>query len=337
MPSAARVKWAEFRVAVVSIAALAILSVLLYLLLGGSLLTEKAYLYVYIPDATGLGPSSPVRVDGVTVGKVAAVDLSGSKDPQRVVRVTLVVARSVLAAIPPGSYVQLSFEDPVGNKYIDITSRGSGQRQPYSEIPFKEQTDFLKSLDLAQFEKQLRDVDAVLSEIEAGKGRVGQLVLGTQIYSDLRKRLGQIEHDVRAAASTQSSVGEALYTDKLYRQMTAPVVALDQALAKIQSGQGAGLYLRDSAQYDQLRTAMSDLGSAIAGLRNDPLLQSDELYRQWTSGVVGMIQSVDQIRASPMFANSPMYDNLNGFAKELRDNLRDFREHPSKYLRMKVF
>jgi phospholipid/cholesterol/gamma-HCH transport system substrate-binding protein len=334
MPSIEHVRWAKFRVAVVTVAALVILAVLLYLLTGGSMFTEKTTLYVYIPDATGLTQASPVRVDGITVGKVGAVDLSGSQNPKRVVRVTLLVARDTLGAIPTESFAQLSFEDPVGNKYVDITSRGSATRQPFSEIPYREQTDFMKSLDLNQFEQQLRDMDAVLQDIETGTSRVGQFVLGTEMYDDLRKRLGQIEHDVRVAASTESSVGEALYTDRLYRQMLAPVTALDQTVARLASGQGPGLLLRDTAQYDALRSAVAELGNTVEGLRNGPLLQSDELYRGWLQMVTGLIRSVDDFRTGPIFANTPDYENLNGLAKEWRDSIRDFRLHPEKYMRL---
>src|SRR5262245_36098860 len=144
MPSAERVKWAQFRVLMVSLVAIVILGVLVYLLTSGSLFTKKATLYLYIPDATGLSQASPVRVNGIGVGKVSAVNLSGSTDPKRVVRVTLAVDHGALSVIPPGSFAQLSVEDPVGNKYVDITSRGTGTRQPDTEIPYREQTDFLK-------------------------------------------------------------------------------------------------------------------------------------------------------------------------------------------------
>src|SRR5579871_1716365 len=94
------VTWARFRVTVVAITALAILSVLVYLLTGGTLLTEKITLYLYIPDATGLDSSSLVRVNGIDVGKVDKVDLSGSSEPNRVVRLTLKIENEKLADIP---------------------------------------------------------------------------------------------------------------------------------------------------------------------------------------------------------------------------------------------
>ena len=97
MPSARHIRWAKFRVLTVSAAAVVILSILAYLLTGGTLLTKRAMMYLYIPDATGLGPGAPVRVDGIGVGKVRSVALSGSTEPNRVVKVTMTVERYRLA------------------------------------------------------------------------------------------------------------------------------------------------------------------------------------------------------------------------------------------------
>ena len=55
MPSARQIRWAKFRVLTVCAAAVVILSILAYLLTGGSLLTQKATMYLYVPAATGLG------------------------------------------------------------------------------------------------------------------------------------------------------------------------------------------------------------------------------------------------------------------------------------------
>src|SRR3989442_1561007 len=154
MPSAGRVSWAKFRVAAVAVAALIILGVLAYLLTGGTLLEPKVSLYLYIPDATGLAPDSPVRVDGIGVGKVDSVTLSGSNDPKRIVKVTMRVGVDKLKSIPVDSSAQISVENFIGDRYVDITSgtnpnsiRGGG------EIVYKNQTDFVKSLDLTQLEQ----------------------------------------------------------------------------------------------------------------------------------------------------------------------------------------
>src|ERR1700740_3664569 len=99
MPSASRVRWAKFRVSVLTTAALAILLTLFYLLTGGTLLEQKASIYLYVPDATGLDKDAPVQVNGIDVGKVAKVELSGQTDPNRIVKIIMTVERERLESI----------------------------------------------------------------------------------------------------------------------------------------------------------------------------------------------------------------------------------------------
>jgi ABC-type transporter Mla subunit MlaD len=140
MPSARRVKWAKFRIAAVAVSACAILGTLIYLLTGGSLLRERTELYLFIPDATGLGRDSPVRVDGIGVGKVTSVALSGSSEPNRVVRVVMSVHRDQLSEIPKDSFAQITAETVVGDQFVDVTSGKSAEPiRPGSELAYKAQ------------------------------------------------------------------------------------------------------------------------------------------------------------------------------------------------------
>jgi phospholipid/cholesterol/gamma-HCH transport system substrate-binding protein len=162
--------------------------------------------------------------------------------------------------------------------------------------------------------------------------------MGEQMYNDLRKRFAQIQSGVRAATSTTSEVGRELHTDLLYRQISQPLVDLDRGLARLQSGQGsAGQLLRDSAQYEKLRSDMADLRHSIADLRAAEFMRSDDLYADWNRRVVSLIESVDAFNRGPGMATTQAYDNLNGFARELQGTLRDFRLNPRKYMRLKVF
>jgi phospholipid/cholesterol/gamma-HCH transport system substrate-binding protein len=339
MPSARQVRWAKFRVVTVCAAALIILAVLAYLLTGGSLLTQRATMYLYIPDATGLEPGAPVRVDGIGVGKVRSVTLSGSSQPSRVVKVTMTVERRRLASIPDDSTAQLASETMIGDRFVDITS-GTSRRYvlPGGEVAFKGSPDLLKSLDVAQFEKQLKIASALLDDIEQGRSDLGQFVMGEQMYIDLRKRFSQIQSGIRAAASTTNEVGRELYTDRLYRRISQPLVELDRSLARLQSGQGnAGRFLRDSAQYEKLRSDMDALRRSIADLRAAEWMQSDSLYADWNRRILSLIESVDAFSRAPAMTTSQAYDNLNGMARELQETVRDFRQNPRKFMRLKVF
>jgi len=76
MPSAKLVNWAKFRVLAVAVAAMLILGTISYLLTGGSVLEPKITLYLYMDDATGLAPGSPVRVCAMTLRPVPARSFS---------------------------------------------------------------------------------------------------------------------------------------------------------------------------------------------------------------------------------------------------------------------
>jgi phospholipid/cholesterol/gamma-HCH transport system substrate-binding protein len=344
MPSRRAVSWAKFRVFMVAVCGLSILGVLVYLLTGGTLLEVKTSLYLYIPDATGVAPGSPVRVDGINVGKVRSVKLSGLTDPNRIVQVVMTIEIEHLRSIPLDSYAQIGADTLIGDKFVDISSgRLRASMPPNGEIRYQPQTDIMKNLDLAQFERKLREVDAQLRDIEEGRGLVGQFVQKEALYNDTRQKLIDLERGLTAAARTTGQVGQVLYTDALYNRINEPVRQLDDTLARIQSGQGtAGRLLRDAADYDRLRAQAADLRNTLAGIRagSGPigeLVVSDAAYRDLVQKAASMIGAVDRFNSTPALTTSEMYDNLNGAAREMRDFFRDFRESPKKYLRLKLF
>lgn len=339
MPSVRRVRWAKFRVTVLCAVALAILLTLAFLLTGGTLLEAKTTIYLYVPDATGLVKDSPVRVDGIDVGKVRAVELSGERDPNRVVRVIMTVERDRLDTITADSFAEISSDSLIGDKYVDITSQVSTAHiPPNGEIHLKPASTVVKSLDLPQLQAQLRSIDALLADIQLGNSTMGQFVQGREIYDDLQNSVGKIQRAFHAAVSSTSVIGNALYNEELYNNVSTPLVKLDQTLAQIQSGQGAaGQLLHDTAQYESSMKSIRDLRASIAGIRAGVWMQSDEMYRDWDRAVVSFIQQVNQINADPLLNSTAGYESLNGMVRELGATLKDFRGNPRKYLRLKVF
>ncbi len=311
----------------------------MYLLTGGTLLSPKSKIYMYIPDATGLDKDSPVRVDGIDVGKVSKVELSGQTDPQRVVRVVMIVENVYLNSITDDSYAEISSDSLIGDKFVDVTSQTSaGHIMPNGELHLKPPSDLAKSMDLPQLEAQLRDLDALLADIESGRSQLGQFVLGSDVYNKVRDGVGRIETAFHGAVSTTTLVGGMVYNDAMYNQIAAPMAKLADALAAAQSGQGtAGQLLRDTAQYDSALKQVQDLRESVAQIRAGAWMQSDEMYRDWNRTLVSFIQRVDNVNAYPLLNSNAVYENLTGMAEETRTTLREFRQDPRKFLRLKVF
>jgi phospholipid/cholesterol/gamma-HCH transport system substrate-binding protein len=339
MPSVLQVRWAKFRVATLSAVALLILLVLVYLLTGGTLLQPKTHLYVYINDATGLGSGSPVRVDGIGVGVVDSVGFSGSKDPLRIIRVQMTIERERLPSITDDSIAQISNDSFIGDKFVDITTgKSPGHIAENGELHFKAQPDLMRSVDLTDFEHQLRAVDETLADIETGRLPFGQFIIGDQVYNSMRRRFAELQNSLKRAEATNAQVGGLLYTDALYRNIHAPILQLDQKIAFLQSGQGElGRLLRDPAQFQQLRGMLQDLQKSIADARQADFMQSGDTYSGWSEAVASLSRQVDNVNSSRLLNAADVYESLNGAARETQKSIKDFRENPRKYLRLKIF
>jgi ABC-type transporter Mla subunit MlaD len=339
MPSVEQVNWAKFRVSAVAVVALLILGVIAALLTGGTLLSPKTTVYLFMPDATGVGPDSPVRVDGIGVGKVALVELTGSNQPDRVVRVTMTIERERLPSITEDSSAQASSDNLIGDKFIDVQS-GTSEKHlgPGGELHFKSSPELMKSIDLSQFQQSLRDIQALLDEIEKGESPLGKFVMTDTLYNDVRKKVADLEHAARAALQNTSSTGQALNTDVLYRQIVDPLHKLDAGLLKFQSGQGSGAaLLTDARQYDEMRSQVADFRHSIEKLHAEEMLHSETAYLSWIRQVETFIGQVDAMNAAPMLTSPAVYDNFNGMAQELHTTVKEFREDPRKLMRIKIF
>jgi phospholipid/cholesterol/gamma-HCH transport system substrate-binding protein len=277
-------------------------------------------------------------VDGIDVGKVDSVALSGSQKPDRVVKVIMTVRRERLASIPADSFAQISSDSLIGDKFVDVTSGKNPRRlSSEDEMIYKDQPELLKTLDLAQFTRQLRLLDATLTDIEQGRSQFGKFVQGDEFYRDLITKMSDLHRAIREAVSTTSTVGGLLSSDRLHQQLIDFLAGLDQAVARIQSGQGAARPLRDSAQYEQLLGSVREFRNSVQQLRGNELLRSDAAYTGLSQGLAALIRSVDEINANPMLNTTVAYEDLNGTLSQLRDTIRDFRLNPRKYLRLKVF
>jgi phospholipid/cholesterol/gamma-HCH transport system substrate-binding protein len=339
MPSAQQVNWAKFRASAVILAGLLILGTLAFLLTGGTFLEPKTQIYLFLPDATGVAPGSPVRVDGIGVGKVILVELSGSNEANRVVKVTMSIGRDRLASITGDSTAETATDTIIGDKFIDVTSgTGASHLMPGGELQFKGSGDLMQRVDIAQFQKQMHLIELLLDDIEQGRSPLGEFIMGETIYNDLRKRITELQRGIHVAADTTTAVGQALYTDTLYRQITEPLRQLDESLARLQSGQGTGgALLRDTQQYEQALAQVADLRRSIESLHGAEMMTSDRAYREWTRQAAAIVRQVDEFNAGPMLTTSAVYDNLQGMAKEFQATTREFRENPQKFLRIKLF
>lgn len=349
MPAARRIQWAKFRIGATAFTALLILGVLLSLMLQGRLFQDWQTVRVFVSDASGLYEDAPVRLNGIPVGQVASVRLSGQPDPARAVELTFRIARYHRQRIPSDSIVSITPQNIQGEQFVEISQGRSTAAVPNGgELTFQPTPEVLRALDLAQFERRMRQIDDLLAEIEKGQGALGQLVKGTKLYDGTVQSLIRAEKSLRAAVAPQQAVGQLLYRDTRYEELLEPVRRLDARLAALERGEGSGgRLLRDPRQYDELLQSAAGLRRQVAEAnagrgRWGRFIADDAQYRRWVTQVNGFIRTVDTYAAGDsgmgrLIAGEQPYESLNGAMLQMQQGLRDFRQNPRKYLRMGVF
>src|SRR5256885_666221 len=145
MPDPKKVSWAQLRIGIMAAVAMAILAVLIFLLTGsGGIFTSYASLYTYMDDSAAMNTSTPVRLNGITIGKINKIDFSGLKEKGKIVVIVMDVRRNMLSQIPEDSAVGVDAANLLGDKFINITKGqssvpikdgGTLKSQPVQDIP----------------------------------------------------------------------------------------------------------------------------------------------------------------------------------------------------------
>ena len=122
MASQKKVRWAQLRVGILATVAMIIAGTLIFLLTSQSnFLTGEFELRTYMVDSAGMAENAQVRLNGIFVGHISKVQLSGSHDPQRTVEIRMKLSRKYLELIPDDSRAAISASNLLGDKYINIT------------------------------------------------------------------------------------------------------------------------------------------------------------------------------------------------------------------------
>ncbi len=181
-----------------AIAALAIIGVLIFLLTGSEHpFATRSTIYTFMEDSAALTANSAVRLNGIQVGKVTKIALSGENDPKRVIRMDLQIEEKYLPAIPIDSMAGIGAENVLGTKFINIKKgRSRVAVKAGQEIGAKDSTDFNDVIEsgntlLAQLQGILTRVDAIVGQVEVGKGSIGKLLVDDELYNRLNSTVGR--------------------------------------------------------------------------------------------------------------------------------------------------
>lgn len=354
MPTPSKLSWSQLRVGVMAAVALILLGVLVfYITSSRGFFTREHKIYSYLAAAPSIAKGAPVRLNGLAVGNVSKVDFSGESRPGRFIRVEMNIYDRFLRLIPADSTVSVGSENLLGSRLIDITKGSSSEIvKTGGELPSDSTTeveDLMKQgkTTLAAAELILKRVEAIVAQVELGRGSIGRILKDEELYNRINSIAGEGEKMVRAINSGKGTMGRLIYDEQLYQNLHTTLTRVDSLIEGIQRGEGtAGKLLKDPALYDDTRKTVNELRTLVADLNAGKgtagkFLKDEELHNRLNATIQKVNVLIDNLNAGKgtmgqLLVNQQLYENLNGATYELQGLMKDFRANPKKFLRIKL-
>ncbi|MGD1092778.1 MAG: MlaD family protein [Bryobacteraceae bacterium] len=359
MPQQTKIKWAQLRVGIMAIVALSILGWLIFLLTGtNGLFKSKSDLFAYVGDSSDIAEGAPVRLNGIVVGQVRSVALSGSNDPRRVVKIDMQVDNEYLPSIPVDSKSQVAQSNLLSTRYMNITKGSSSQTvQPGAELtsgtsPALEDLFQQGDTTLSALQDTIKKLDGIIDAIQVGHGTIGKLLADETLYNRILDLANEGDKLVGTLNSTvtsdQNTIGKVLHDNNaLYNNVQDSLARVKTLVDDIDHGPGViGKLVQDPALYDDTRNTIADVRQVLADINAGKgtvgkLLKSDDLHNQIQATIGRLDSLLDKINGGQgtlgqLLVNPQLYDTLNGTTNELHGLLKDFRANPKKFLRIKM-
>ncbi len=355
MPSKERVNFAQFRVGILGLVALFFVVLLVFLLTGNTHpFRKEVELHAYVSDAAALNAGAPVRINGIQAGKVTEVALSGSNDPQRIIKINFEVYQDMLKQLPDDSLASIGSDNLLGStKFLSI-AKGKNQEtlKPGATI---------KSADTLEFDQLVRQgysvldslqgtvakIQKIVEQVEVGHGTIGKLLVDETLYNSLQATVNQVQLLTTTLNTKKGTVGRLVNDDTIYNEVQSAVAKVDSIMQGLQQGKGtAGLLLNDRKVYDDLDTSVTQLNTILRDLNAGKgtagqLLKRDKIANQLSGTLAKINLTVDKLNSGQgtlgqLLVNPQLYDEATGTTRELHALLKDFRANPKKFLSIKL-
>ncbi len=341
-----QVTWADLRVGLFVLVGLFLLAVGVLYVTGTTVLGERYTLRTYMESVEGVARGAPVRLDGIDIGNVEEIRVvPDAKEPGRNIELRMRVNKDYQEMIRTDSIARLTTEGLLGNRYVSI-SRG------FTGVPVQEGGE-VPGLDVAPidtvFDQTIQvaeRVNAILRDLQQGKGTVGRLLTDESLFVDLRNTVDQASKLVAEVREGRGSVGKLFASEELYNKVDSTLTRANNIIAAVERGEGTlGKIIYDPAFYDNARLFLERGNGLLDSIQQGrgtlgKLVVEDTLYNNLNSAVANVESATSKLNRGDnsmgkFFTDPQFYDNVTGLAGDLRLLIGEFRQNPKKFLRIK--
>jgi phospholipid/cholesterol/gamma-HCH transport system substrate-binding protein len=343
MPRTRSLAWSELKIGLVTVFALVMATLLIFLLSGeGGFFWQRYSLKTVFPNVAGLKEGAPVRLAGVEVGSVTGVELVGDR-----VEVVVEISRDMQPQVTDMSLASLGSVSLLGEAAVDITA--STQGTPIPEWGYIRAGAAAGSLTevTTQAAEGIEELTVLLQDIRRGRGTVGRLITDEALYNQMSGLVSAAEDVVRNVSQGRGTLGRLANDPAAAKALEASLQNFEAVTARIKAGEGSlGKLLSDDALAKSLTSTTTNLDSITGRISRGEgtagaLLSERQLYDRLNS----MSERLDKVMsgleqgqgtAGQLLRDRQLYENMNAAVGELRNLLRDVRADPRKFLNVRV-
>jgi len=361
MPSQHEVRWSQLKVGVIVLVSSLILCGLLFLMTSASGLTlfsKKLIVTTYFENAAGLKVGAAVNLQGVTIGTVEQVTVT--TDPERKltpVKVVMKLDGKYQDVLRQDSKAALTTVGVLGDTVVDVNSQNAvgaplrdGDELHTLETPNIQDVVKASQGTIEQLNVILAKMNAIVDNIQSGKGSVGQLINSPELYDKMNKTVTELNTLEANLNAGKGSAGKFLTDDGLYDRLNATTAKLDGIANDLQAGKGsAGKLLKDDALYNNLNTTLTRTNALLDDVQHGKgaagMLINDQEFakklRETVEQTNTLLANVNQGKGTlgKLATDDQAYTNVNKLLSASTDLVTTIKQDPKKYLtiHMKIF
>jgi phospholipid/cholesterol/gamma-HCH transport system substrate-binding protein len=343
MPRTRSLAWSELKIGVLTIFALVVLAITIFLLTGGKGFFWQRYtLKTRFTNVAGLKPGSPVRVAGKEVGSVSEIEFAGEQ-----VDISFQLNKEIRDRITTESTATLGSVSLLGEGAIDVTPSSVGTPVPeYGYVKTgRMPAQIAEITDLAS--QGMATVNRLISGISKGEGTIGKLLTEEQLYNQVQQFVAAANDMTRELQSGRGTLGRLLKDPKAANSLEASLKNIEEVTRRVSAGEGSmGKLLKDDAFAQSLSGATGNLkdltdrlnrGEGTAG----KLMTDATLFNRLNS----VSQRFDEVMtklnagegtAGQLLKDKQLYENMNGAVGDFRALIEEIKKDPKKYLNVRV-
>ena len=358
MPSREEIQWSQLKVGGLVLAALAVLTGLIFLMTGssGGIFAHKITLRAYFPDAGGVKDGAPVTLQGVTIGNVTRMRVVPDRNPNPV-EVVMQVGERYRLDLHTDSTASITQAGVLGDSYVNIDSTHAFGPPPLNNAELQSGgapsiQDVISSsqVSIEEINRLMHKIERLVDTLNTKQGTVGELLNDPELARKVVHVATDLETISANLSAGKGSAGKFLSDESMYNHLNSAAGHLDNVATTLDEGKGSlGKLLKDETFTNSLNSAVTNANELMAQINSgkgamgemikDPAVAKklDDTITNLDSLLKGINEG--QGTAGQLVKNRALYDHLDQTADQAQQLIKGMREDPKKYLviQLKVF